>query len=255
MKRVMQCVILVAMQVLCFAFSGCMHNTTNGESNDSNRPNLTDLLDYTDWYCDIDNTTDYNYVKWIELDIWFAERINVYDWTDTTFEVTYEGNTIATDIPVLIVDINYMKCYFDINNEGAVVTENGYLAPGLYEISLIDHEGNTIVSSTCTVTAYSGEALSQMITNVSLLDSKDKQTSIQIDFNDDITPFYNTGFYVSATQNGETLCVPVQYNVELAKTYMIVNCNITKDEVGEFLLTVYCGDGTKICEKAIKYDD
>lgn len=233
---------IVILFSLCILLSGCRQGST--DAGIINHPDIVSITDYTEWYEDIENTGVYNYVKWIELDVWFIDRIDKYDWEDISFEVTYEGQVIASDLDVSI-DMNYMRCFYSSSNDGAILTENGYLAPGLYEISLKDVDGDSIISSSCTVTTESGDVLSEMVTGAECIVDQNNQLDYRIFFKGDITPYSNTGFYLTLSiDGGATTFIPDNYSIETADTFMTVRCYDIETSTQEVILSIYCGDGT-----------
>lgn len=233
----------------CIILSGCGRNSNSIDANESNLPELETIIDYSDWYYDIDNSNTYNCTQWIELDIWFIARISNYDWSGIKCEVFYDNQLVASSISV-VADVNYVKCYYDINSEGAVLAENGwYLAPGIYEIVLKDSDNNKVYSSKCYVTAESGDVLLEKIVDITQIDAQDDEIAFKVTFDDDISPYTKTGFYITVSfDEGKTSFVPDKYTVELADTYMIVRCYEIDLKQEQIQISVYCKDGTYVCD-------
>ena len=241
--------IVLSVLIHSLLLSGCEWLSFNKDLDDAIRPNPISILDYNDWYGDDYNSGTYNYTKWIELDVWYSESISEYDWTDMAFDVVYEGEIIASEMPV-VVEMNYMKCFFDASSKGAVTNYIGYLAPGEYEIVLKDGNNEQILSSQCNVTNKSGEALSDIILTMEQIDNQDHQVILRITFEKDITPYSKTGFYISVSyDNGNTTIVPENFSVETADTYMTIKYFDPDLDSKEVLLTVYCGDNSIVCSK------
>ena len=239
---------LISLFLACsFLLSGCKSTTPQNA-----RPNPDSILDYTDWYHDVGNSGTYNYTKWFELDVWFTENVYSYNWTDITFDVLYEGQVIASDVPIK-VDYNYFSCYFDSSFDGAPLTESDYLAPGCYQVRLEDENGNYVLSSECTITVESGDVLSQMIVGKEQIDTTWNQLAFRIDFAGDIRPYSTTGYKIAVSlDGGESSYVPEMSAVEVAESYLIIRYWETDATVEEVIVSVYCGDGSFVCDAELK---
>ena len=236
--------------VLCFIFTGCTATNAGSIANDG-RPELTSIYDYSDWYYDIDNSANYNFAAFIELDVWYKTRVSGYDWTDVTFDVWYENKVIASDLAV-IVDLNYMKCYFDTSFESAVLTDEGYLAPGLYKIVLNDAEGNSIVSSSCNVSVDSGNTLSQMVTNKELIANQADQIALRIHFDDSVLAYSKGGLYITVSlDEGKTSFVPEKYSIEIADTFITIRYLDPDVGAQTIILSLYSRDNSLVCSEKI----
>lgn len=233
---------------ICILLSGC--NMLTSMTDRVNSSTFSSICDYSDWYYDINNTSVYNCVQWIELDIWLKERASNYDFSEVSFDVSYNGQSVATNQPIDI-DICCMKCYFGNSNEGAILS-NKYLAPGEYEIDIKNTEGDLLYSSICTVTIMSGEVLAEMVDDVVVRGVENRQVIIQVNFKTDITPYTKEWFYITASQEGELLSVYGQYTVEIADTYIIIKYNLPVEFADDILISVYSGDGIWVCEKKIE---
>ena len=244
MKNNFTVVVLICLTLASTLLSGCGNGIGHDEPN---RPDLKTIVDYHDWFYDIDNTERYNHVQWIELDVWLTKSIYDYDWSDVSYDVLYEGQVISSNLDVGI-EFNYFKCSFDTTYEGAILGQNGYLAPGTYEIILKDSENSSLFSSKCTVTEESGEVLSEMVTSIQQIDCQDGQIALQINFDKNITPYTKKGFYITVSNDGgETNIIPNDYSIDIADTYITVYCH-EPNSMKTIILSVYCGDGTYVCE-------
>ena len=244
--------ILVAILSGCILLSGCGQNPVESETEENGRSNIASAIDYTEWYKDINNTDIYNYVTCIELDIWFTEDIGTLNWEGVTYDVSYEEQIIATNLSPALGQ-NYIGCVFDSSSDSAILS-NGCLATGTYEILLKDDQNNVIVASACQVTAESGEMLSTMIVDIEKLTEQADPLSLRIDFDGDITPYTQQGFYITISQDdGATSSILSRsnYDIEVADTYLIINYYNHRDSDGKFLLSLYCGDGTFVCSEQI----
>ena len=241
----------VFVAVLCVFLLGCVRKeseTTNYSS--ANNEDIS-IFDYTEWYCDTDNSGTYNYVKWIELDAWLADAPLDYNYSEMTFDVFYEDTIIASDYSV-IVEANYIKCCYNTSCEGAVVTESGYLSPGSYTIIIKDISGNGVISSSCNVTLESGNLLSTMVASINQIENQDNQLTLQICFNGDILPYSKTGYYLTISyDNGETSYIPERYSIYPANTYIMAKIDDYDASKNDVLVSVYCGDGSFVCETKV----
>ncbi len=242
--------LIVVALVLCASYIliSCNLNSIESNTSSENRTDIVDSIDYYDWYCDIDNRGEYNYTRWIELDVWFKEEQSDNDWSGTTFDVAYNGKPIASNIAVTVEEAFYIQCYFDTTYEGAMLTDNGYLAAGIYEISLRDKDGNHISTSTCTVSVDSGNVLSEMLVNTEKIDSINNELAVRFSFDGDITPYSRIGYYITVSlDGGESSFVPEEYSVEPAKTYLIIRYFPQNANEQNLLVSLFCTDGTLVC--------
>lgn len=251
MKHVFLRIGIIVILACCILLSGCDKYLGEGNTKETEQTDISSLVDYVDWYRDVDNTGVYNYVQWIELDIWFIDKLSEYNWTDITFDVVYEGQIIASELPV-DVDVNYVKCYYDISCEGIPLTDNGYFAPGSYEVILHDNEDNTIVSSDCLVTIESGDALSKMVTGIEQVENNENEIAIRISFDGDITPYTNAGIYLMVSLDGGTTSfIPEKYSIDLADTYMTVRYIDPDISKGNVMISIFGGDNSFVCSSDI----
>ena len=235
-----------------FLLSGCSLFASDTESSAVEELDLVSVIDYTDWYRDIKNTNTYNYTTWFELDVWLKVNADDYGWTDVTYDVLYEGTVIASDLAAS-VEYYYYKCYFDASYEGALLTDNGYLVPGNYEIVLKDKDKTAIASSNCIVSTDSGDVLSQMIVNIEQLDNQENQMAVRIDFDGDIRPYAATGFGITISLDGDdTSFVPEKRAIEVAETYIIVRYYEPDTSAQTALVNLYCGDGSFVCSAELE---
>lgn len=248
MNRFNSIFMMTILLVCCFLVSGCNRSQADIANDKTDNSNVLSMIDYCDWYRDIEDTNTYNYVDWIELDIWFTERILDSDWSNISYDVSYEGQLISTNN--VIIKEYHMECYFDVSYEGAVISDNGYLAPGLYEFTLKDAEGHTILSADCNVTIESGDVLSSKVVCFEQINSEGDQRIFRISFDGDITSYAKTGFFLTESfDNGMYKYVPKDYSIEIADTYILIKYFVTDDSTNEVLLSVYCGDRSFVCEK------
>lgn len=237
-------IVILSILLTCYLISGCSAFLLNAESQATDVAGVVPSVDYTDWYGDINDTGVYNTTKWIELDVWFDGNITGTDWSDVTYDVIYEGSVIEADIAVS-VEMNYLKCRFDRTFKGVVIGDNGCFEPGDYEICVKDNNGNEIASSVCSVTAESGDTLSDMVTNTERLLDQENQLALRIYFNGDMTPYSKLGFYVVVSlDSGATEYVPEDCLIEPADTYLTVRIFDQEIIEQEAKVSLFCKDGS-----------
>lgn len=254
MKRHIENIILIIIIANCFILLGCNHKgQVFANYNDSNQELLT-AYDYCDWYQDIEDSSSYNCVNWIELDVWFKNSVSDFSFDSIVFDVSYDGQVIASNVSV-VPDTNFLRCYYDTSCSGANLTENGFLAPGTYSLILRDGD-ECIVSSTCIVTADSGNMLSQKVIYTEFIGDLSDQIALRIYFDSDITPYSKTGFYITVSfDQGADTFVPEKYSVERADTFLTIRYLNPDTSKKEALISVYCGDGSFVCSETVELDN
>ncbi len=246
MKRYIPLVVLLFNFCLLLTSCGVLTEQTGTDEID-----LTSKIDYSEWFGN-DKLGEYNCAQWVELIIWFNESIDDYDWDGCSFDVSYENQTIASNLPVA-VDKNYVSCYYHRLLDGAVLTDSGYLAPGIYEITLKDSDGQSIYSSSCIITYETGDALSKMIVDMEQLENLDNQLAVRIYFDGDITPYSKSGFFIAVSLDGGiTSFIPEDYSIEPADTYLTVRYFEPESSELGIIIYIYCGDGAFVCDKTLE---
>ncbi|MCR4688547.1 MAG: hypothetical protein K5745_03240 [Saccharofermentans sp.] len=113
---------------------------------------ISGLLDYTDWFYDDDNGTYAAWNSYIELDLWFTSDIYNVDPEANyiTYEVYYNDGLVYTSESVPVGGSSYIELMYG-EEQGATMTDAGYMAPGDYEIIVYLPDGTSWVDESCVV--------------------------------------------------------------------------------------------------------